>query len=223
MCDSEKFPRPSLKGFFLICVTYVFMSLCPGSDVYICVFICLCACPWTVKLVALVSDFIKTAEPLAWEQSRVRREHLHALLFRRVWVLVFMNEICWSCRWWLLLNVWFWECVFYLLLSVHVRARSKWVQTQKSPSPLLTKRSWQDFKKREIQQETQRESKDRELYCDASGRPVMTVWSVSGRYHLRGMDDPHSGTKEIRSGGGVTAGQEDLTDDGDIECVWQLI
>lgn len=79
------------------------------------------------------------------------------------------------------------------------------------------------FKKREIQLEAQRESKGRELYCDASGRPVMTVWSVTGRYHPRGMDDPHSGTKEIRSGGGVTAGQEDLTDDGDIECVWQLI
>lgn len=24
-------------------------------------------------------------------------------------------------------------------------------------------------------------------------------------------------------GGGVTAGQEDLNDDGDIECLWQLI
>lgn len=33
------------------------------------------------------------------------------------------------------------------------------------------------------------------------------------------MDDPHSGTKEIRSGGWVTAGQEDLTDDADIVCV----
>lgn len=30
---------------------------------------------------------------------------------------------------------------------------------------------------------------------------------------------PHSGTKDIRSGGGVTAGREDLTDDGDIVCV----
>lgn len=52
----------------------------------------------------------------------------------------------------------------------------------------------------------------------------MTVWLFTSRYHPRGMDDPHSGTKDIRSGGGVTAGREDLTDDGDIlQCVRQLI
>ncbi len=51
----------------------------------------------------------------------------------------------------------------------------------------------------------------------------MTVWSLTGRHHPRGMDDPHGGTKKIRSGGGVTAGREDLTDDGDIEGVWQLL
>lgn len=51
----------------------------------------------------------------------------------------------------------------------------------------------------------------------------MTVRSFTGRYHPRGMDDPLSGTKEMRSGGGVTAGQKDLPDDSDIESVWQLI
>lgn len=57
------------------------------------------------------------------------------------------------------------------------------------------------------------------VYCNARKRPAMTVWSFTGRYHPRGMDDPHGGTKKIRSGGGVTAGREDLTDDGDIEGV----
>ena len=35
--------------------------------------------------------------------------------------------------------------------------------------------------------------------------------------------DSHSGTKELRSGGGVMAGQEDLPGDGDKESMWQLI
>lgn len=39
------------------------------------------------------------------------------------------------------------------------------------------------------------------------------LWSVTGSYHPRRMDDPHDGTKAIGSGGGVAAGREDLTDE----------
>lgn len=52
---------------------------------------------------------------------------------------------------------------------------------------------------------------------------VVMVSSFIGRYHPRGMDDPHGGTKEMRSGGGESAGQGDLSDDGDIEHSWQFI
>lgn len=46
-----------------------------------------------------------------------------------------------------------------------------------------------------------RENK-RRFCCNAGRRTVMMVWSLTGRYHPRGADDPHGGTKEMRSGGG---------------------
>lgn len=51
----------------------------------------------------------------------------------------------------------------------------------------------------------------------------MIAWSFTGRYRPREMDDPHSVTKDIRSGGGEMARPENLTDDGNIERARQLI
>ena len=74
------------------------------------------------------------------------------------------------------------------------------------------------FKKRAVG------NKGGEIYIlESRRRPVMAMWSFTGKHHPRGMDDPQDGTKDIRSGGGVMTEPEDLTDDGDIQCVRQLI
>lgn len=83
-CDSELFPQPPFKGLFLICVTCVFMSLCPSFDVCICVYtfmwcvcVCVCACPCTVKLVALLPDVYQDCSRTLPVRTKDTNLHMH--------------------------------------------------------------------------------------------------------------------------------------------------
>ncbi len=92
LCDSEKFSHP---GLVLICVTYVFMSVCSGFDEHICMFMfldacfcehmCVCVCVWgspcrIKKLVALPSDFVYRDCRTAYNSKICQPAHAHTVI-----------------------------------------------------------------------------------------------------------------------------------------------